>query len=342
MKKIVISILTIILITLAYISNVYAAQLTATFTITPDKTVVESGDKVTFTMAVTNVQNAENDIGAIGGNIDYDKDFFELQQEESDISVTTDEGEYKGDFIKPLAQTGKIVLKVKDGVTGSSQVKFTDLKASDGRTDETLDTEGTARGEDQTITITIADTTGGGENPNPEEKVLTKIKIDTAPTKVEYVEGEKFDKTGMKVSVVYSDGTTKEITNYTYTPNGKLTEKDLEITITYTEGGVTKTARQEITVKAKDDENPDPAPGGNENPDPAPGGNENLNPVPDGNNNTNSIPGQEKPSTGKDTTVADIDIPKAGINVMILIVAIGVSIVAVVMYKKNQSFKDIK
>lgn len=87
-------------------------------------------------------------------------------------------------------------------------------------------------------------------NPDPEEAILVNIEITNRPTKTTYTEGEKFDKTGMVVTAKYSDGTSKEITDYTYTPNGKLKVTDKEITISYTEGDITKTARQEITLIA--------------------------------------------------------------------------------------------
>ena len=80
------------------------------------------------------------------------------------------------------------------------------------------------------------------------EILLQNIKIETAPTKTEYKVGEKFDKTGMVVIAEYSDGTTKEVADYTYSPEGKLAELNTKITVTYKEGDVTKTAEQTIKV----------------------------------------------------------------------------------------------
>ena len=75
------------------------------------------------------------------------------------------------------------------------------------------------------------------------------------PTTISYVEGEKFDKTGMVVTAEYSDGTNKEITNYTFAPSEALKVTDKKITISYTEGNITKTVQQDITVisNLKDD-----------------------------------------------------------------------------------------
>ena len=79
------------------------------------------------------------------------------------------------------------------------------------------------------------------------EKVLEKIEITTNPNKTAYEEGEKFDKTGMVVTAVYSDNSKETVTDYTYTPTGSLTKNDTKITITYKD----KTATVTITVKEK-------------------------------------------------------------------------------------------
>ena len=79
------------------------------------------------------------------------------------------------------------------------------------------------------------------------EKILEKIEITTNPNKTEYEEGEKFDKTGMVVTAVYSDNSKETVTDYAYTPTGSLTKNDTKITITYKD----KTATVTITVKEK-------------------------------------------------------------------------------------------
>ena len=52
----------------------------------------------------------------------------------------------------------------------------------------------------------------------------------------------------MVVTATYSDNNTEAVTGYTYLPNGALATSDTEITISYTENGVTKTTTQAITV----------------------------------------------------------------------------------------------
>ena len=59
------------------------------------------------------------------------------------------------------------------------------------------------------------------ENKPVEENdiVLSQIKITRKPAKTNYTVGEKFDKTGMEITAIYSDGTSKVIDNYTFKSN---------------------------------------------------------------------------------------------------------------------------
>ena len=81
-------------------------------------------------------------------------------------------------------------------------------------------------------------------------KTLDSIAITIPPAKTAYTAGEPFDSTGMVVTATYSDRSTTPVTGYTVSPSGALSESDTQITVTYTEGGVTKTATQTITVTA--------------------------------------------------------------------------------------------
>lgn len=83
-------------------------------------------------------------------------------------------------------------------------------------------------------------------------ETLTSIVVTMAPTKTNYTAGETFDPTGMVVTATYSDGTTKEVTGYTIIPDAALTTNDARITISYTEGSVTQTTTQDITVNARE------------------------------------------------------------------------------------------
>ncbi len=81
-----------------------------------------------------------------------------------------------------------------------------------------------------------------------EKKTLSSIAITTAPDKTEYKTGDTFDPTGMVVTATYADKSTAAVTGYTFTPNGKLATNNGSVTISYTEGNVTKTATQTIKV----------------------------------------------------------------------------------------------
>lgn len=79
-------------------------------------------------------------------------------------------------------------------------------------------------------------------------RVLSSIEITTPPTKTAYKYGEIFDPTGMVVTAHYTDGQSRTVTGYTFSPNTALGMSNTTITISYTEGDVTKTDTQTITV----------------------------------------------------------------------------------------------
>ncbi len=90
------------------------------------------------------------------------------------------------------------------------------------------------------------------ENDAP-PATLTGISVTSAPAKTTYADGEDFDPTGMVVTAGYSDGSHKAVTGYTVTDGDNLTAGKTSVTVSYTEGGITETATQAITV------NPAPA-----------------------------------------------------------------------------------
>ena len=77
---------------------------------------------------------------------------------------------------------------------------------------------------------------------------LASISITTPPAKTTYTAGETFDPAGMVVTATYSNGATAIATGYTFTPSTGLADGTTEVTIQYTEAGVTKTATQAVTV----------------------------------------------------------------------------------------------
>ena len=81
------------------------------------------------------------------------------------------------------------------------------------------------------------------------EKCDFTIAVTTPPDKAEYTEGEPFDPTGMEVVATYEDGYTENVTGKcNFDPSQNLQVKDNKVTVSYTEGSITKTADVEITV----------------------------------------------------------------------------------------------
>ena len=86
------------------------------------------------------------------------------------------------------------------------------------------------------------------ESETSTTKALTGIEITEQPTKTTYNVGEKFSAEGMVVSAKYSDNSTATVTSYTCAPTEALTAENNTITVSYAEGGVTKTATVTISV----------------------------------------------------------------------------------------------
>ena len=82
---------------------------------------------------------------------------------------------------------------------------------------------------------------------------LNKLEVTAPPAKTVYKVGEAFDSTGMKVTATYSDGSSREVTDYTVTPE-VITTDTQEVLVSY--GGKTvsvtvqlnKVTRIEVTT----------------------------------------------------------------------------------------------
>lgn len=79
-------------------------------------------------------------------------------------------------------------------------------------------------------------------------RTLDHIAVTTPPTKTAYFSGETFNPAGMVVTAHYNDGSSAAVSGYTYSPSGALAAGNNTITVSYSEGGVTKTDTQAITV----------------------------------------------------------------------------------------------
>ena len=103
-----------------------------------------------------------------------------------------------------------------------------------------------------TINYTHNNVTKSTTQPITVKKIeLENISITSEPSNKTYIEGQNFDKTGMKVIANYNNRTSKEVTNYTITDGNNLTVGKTTITVSYTENDVTKTTTQAITVVKK-------------------------------------------------------------------------------------------
>ena len=80
---------------------------------------------------------------------------------------------------------------------------------------------------------------------------LESITVDTENAKKEYLLGEEFSAEGIQVFAVYNDGSTKELSTDDYTITGfdSSVIGPKEITVTYTEGELEKTAVFTVQVK---------------------------------------------------------------------------------------------
>ena len=255
MKK---SLLSCILSFALLLSLLPATVLAAEPSLKVSATSVNAGDEVTVTYTVPNEVVA----GSVSLEIYFDTAYFQVKSivpaTITDASSSTSEPATSSTIGKvtmaALNMVGDpftipagtvlvtIVFVAKAGSGGSSSIKVgTDADIIKAVDDSNLDI---AAGVDNTpaaITVNAAP---------PAPVTLSGISVKTAPDKVNYTEGELFDATGMVIEATYSDSSTAAVTSYTYAPTAALTTSDTEVTISYTEGGVTKTCTQAITVNA--------------------------------------------------------------------------------------------
>lgn len=304
MKKLTISMLMIFVICIINTVNVFAADATAEINV--DKTTVKAGDTVTVILNA----KCESGLSAVITGIEYDEEVLTLQTTkvaENWVNYGVDKYEILSNSTEKVTSLNVITLtfKVNDKAQdGTTKISTTGLEITDINNKEyTL-----AKSEK---VLTIGNTTLSEPEEKPTQVTVTNIKITKAPTKTTYTEGEKFDKTGMIVTAEYSDGTSKEITDYTYTPSGALKATDKKIAISYTEEGVTKTVDQDITV---------------------------IN-APE--NNTEDNKEDTKEDVKDDSSTSGNEIPKVGVEKNIILVIRVVLIVTIASYLGYKKYKNI-
>lgn len=112
--------------------------------------------------------------------------------------------------------------------------------------------------DDKTVTVVYIE---NGETKiaefeiNVKAPAYTKLEITVDPAVTTYLEGERFDMTGLVVSAVYENGASRRVTDYSlsigeYTDLSayELQLTDRQITVTYTEDEITHTVNIDITV----------------------------------------------------------------------------------------------
>ncbi len=159
-----------------------------------------------------------------------------------------------------------LVLEVTMSDKTTKEVVYGDETAKDFAFDPAL---GTALTEDMTkVAVTYADKTVEigievkADTPiDPEKPTVEKVAIKANPAKTEYKEGDKFDPTGLSLTVTMSDGTTKVVVygpetakDFSFNPslNTKLTADTKKVTVTY--GG--QSTDIAVSVKADPDKKP--------------------------------------------------------------------------------------
>ncbi len=140
---------------------------------------------------------------------------------------------YPGEAILPDDVT--VTVSYTDGTTAEVEGGFT---LTPDHAVSATDNEVTVSygGKQATFTVTVA--------------VLEDIAVTTPPTNLTYALGGTFSTMGMVVTAYYVDDLLgpREVTGYTFSPQEFVTLGEQDVTISYTEGGVTATCGQRVTV----------------------------------------------------------------------------------------------
>lgn len=306
MKKQIKILMLVIALIMACTLTVNAADATAS--LNSSSAEVHKGDTFTVTLNAS----CEEGINGLQGKFSYDTDKLELVSlEVSDTTKWFNLGEnlnleviHNSRDTEKSADMIKATLKVKDTAEVGTKAKIavTDLVIDSDAASNSTKQIGTKEVE---VSIVEKQSEQDPKPETPQDKTLTGIEITKAPTRTTYTVGEKFDKTGMIVKLVYSDGTKKETTDYKIANGEKLEINQKSVLIHYTDGDRELEAIQEITV---------------------------VQGTTDGN--------KTPTNTKKDNTQTDKEMPKTGLtSIMGAIVVIG--LVGTVCYIKYNKYKKI-
>ena len=182
------------------------------------------------------------------------------------ISITTSPDKTVYTHLESFDKTGMVVTaKYSDNST--AEIKDYIIAPAGGL--NTTDTSVTISYTEKGITKTAIQAITVNERDDLEEIIILR-----GPDKTAYVAGEIFAPAGMIVDAVYNNASALISYLYgfdningplTFSPSGALSVDDTIITISYTEGGITKTVTQEITVTAANSGNNETGNNGSEN-----------------------------------------------------------------------------
>jgi len=79
------------------------------------------------------------------------------------------------------------------------------------------------------------------------------LAISAMPTRVDYIEGEKFDPTGMVISAVYQDGTNRILESNEYTYDEYISMNATSVEVYYTEMGETVSVDVPLDIKSMEE-----------------------------------------------------------------------------------------
>jgi len=244
--------------------NITVADVLTGISVTtaPTKTVYKHGDTFDKTGMVVNASYASGASKAVTGYTTSPTTALTLSDTSISISYT-ENGVTKNasqaitvsDYLSKIEITTaptKTAYKHGDNfVSTGMAVKATMASGATSTISDYTVTDGTSLTAGKT-SVTLSYTAGGVTKTCTQAitvaDVLSGISVTTAPTKTSYIIKDNFDKTGMVVKASYASGASKNITGYTVTDGTNLTAGKASVTLSYTEGGVTKTCTQAITV----------------------------------------------------------------------------------------------
>lgn len=185
-----------------------------------------------------------------------------------EVSVTVASGILEGskftivDKAKPIIEkvtttensySVTLTVTAKDSISGLADNAYS---FDGGRTWQSSNQKTFTSSTNSRVEIQVKDRAGNIESYNAQNITLPtqlkNIEITRSPNKTTYQVGDYFDTRGMIVTAIYYNGSRKEVTNYKVNDGNYLTLGQRYVTITYTEGGISKTATQNITVQSKE------------------------------------------------------------------------------------------